>query len=190
MPRRNWRWVPGISARSRNWGRSWVARRWARIDLQRGEGDSSERASIPEDLAPDELTPEKVEELLSAPSGDRELGETEDGRTITAKSGRYGPYVTDGEKSSSLFASMSLDTITLADAEKLLTLPRSLGEIDGEEVTAQNGRYGPYIKRGTDSRSLESEEQLFTVDLEQAKAIFAQPKQRRGRGTPKPRSRC
>ena len=146
--------------------------------LQRGEASAR---SVPEDLAPDELTPEKVEELLSAPSGDRELGTTADGREITAKSGRYGPYVTDGEKSSSLFESMSLDTITLADAEKLLTLPRTLGELDGDEVTAQNGRYGPYIKSGTDSRSLESEEQLFTVDLEQAQAIFAQPKQRRGR---------
>ena len=143
--------------------------------LQRGE---EERASIPEDLAPDELTPEKVEELLSAPSGDRALGDTEDGREITAKSGRYGPYVTDGEKTASLFASMSLDTITLEDATRLLTLPRSLGELDGAEVTAQNGRYGPYIKKGTDSRSLETEEQLFTVTLEEAAALLAQPKQR------------
>jgi DNA topoisomerase-1 len=143
--------------------------------LQRGEG---ERASIPEDLPPDELTPEKVEELLSAPSGDRELGATDDGREITAKSGRYGPYVTDGEKSSSLFASMSLDTITLEDAQRLLTLPRVLGELDGVEVTAQNGRYGPYIKKGTDSRSLESEDQLFSVTLDDAAALFAQPKQR------------
>jgi DNA topoisomerase-1 len=147
--------------------------------LQRGE---DERASIPEDLPPDELTPEKVEELLSAPSGDRELGRTDDGREITAKSGRYGPYVTDGEKTASLFASMSLDTITLEDAQRLLTLPRSLGELDGAEVTAQNGRYGPYIKKGSDSRSLENEDQLFTVTLEEAAALLAQPKQR-GRRT-------
>jgi DNA topoisomerase-1 len=146
--------------------------------LQRGE----ERASVPDDLAPDELTPEKVEELLSAPSGDRELGTTGDGREITAKTGRYGPYVTDGEKSSSLFKDMSLDTVTLEDAERLLTLPRVVGNIDDVEVTAQNGRYGPYLKKGTDSRSLESEEQLFTVTLDQAKAIFAQPKLR-GRRT-------
>ena len=150
--------------------------------LQEGEGDSARRASIPEDLAPDELTPAKVEELLSAPSGDRELGTTPDGREITAKSGRFGPYVTDGEKSASLFKTMSLDTVTLEDAQRLLTLPRVVGELDGEEVTAQNGRYGPYLKRGTDSRSLETEEQLFTVDLEQARAIFAQPKLR-GRRT-------
>ena len=150
--------------------------------LQEGEGDDARRASLPEDLAPDELTPEKVEELLSAPSGDRELGTADDGRVITAKSGRYGPYVTDGEKSASLFKTMSLDTITLEEAQRLLTLPRVVGEIDGEEVTAQNGRYGPYLKKGTDSRSLETEEQLFTVDLEQAKAIFAQPKLR-GRRT-------
>jgi DNA topoisomerase-1 len=146
--------------------------------LQRGE----DRASIPEDLPPDELTPEKVDELLAAPSGDRVLGSTEDGREITARAGRYGPYVTDGDKSASLFKTMSLDTVTLADAERLLTLPRVLGDLDGEEVTAQNGRYGPYLKKGTDSRSLDSEEQLFTVTLDQAREIYAQPKTR-GRRT-------
>jgi DNA topoisomerase-1 len=155
--------------------------------LQRAsDGESDERASLPEDLPPDELTPEKVEELLTAPSGDRELGTTPDGREVTAKSGRYGPYVTDGEKSASLFASMSLDTITLEDAERLLTLPRTLGELDGVEVTAQNGRYGPYIKKGTDSRSLENEEQLFTVTLEDAVALLAQPKQRGRRAAAAP----
>jgi DNA topoisomerase-1 len=143
--------------------------------VQRGE---EERASVPEDLAPDELTPEKVEELLSAPSGDRVLGSTADGREVTAKSGRYGPYVTDGDKTASLFKTMSLDTVALDDAVQLLTLPRTLGELEGVEVTAQNGRYGPYIKKGTDSRSLETEEQLFTVTLDQAAAILAQPKQR------------
>ncbi|MGH8960858.1 MAG: type I DNA topoisomerase [Jatrophihabitantaceae bacterium] len=150
--------------------------------LQLGDGDGSQRASLPEDLAPDELTPARVEELLSAPSGDHSLGALDDGSEVTAKSGRYGPYVTDGEKSASLFKTMSLDTITLEEAERLLTLPRSLGELDGEEVTAQNGRYGPYLKKGTDSRSIDSEDQLFTVDLEQARAIFAQPKLR-GRRT-------
>ena len=141
--------------------------------LQRGE----ERASIPDGLAPDELTPEKAEELLKLPSSDRALGRA-DGREIVAKSGRYGPYVTDGAKSASLFNSMSLDTVTLNDALKLLTLPRVLGEIDGQELTAQNGRYGPYVKKGSDSRSLESEEQLFTVTLEEAQTLFAQPKTR------------
>jgi DNA topoisomerase I len=101
---------------------------------------------------------------------------------VTAKSGRYGPYVTDGEKSASLFKSMSLDTVTLEDAEKLLTLPRMLGQLDGEDVTAQSGRYGPYIKKGSDSRSIDSEEQLFTITLDEAAAILAQPKQR-GRAT-------
>jgi DNA topoisomerase-1 len=150
--------------------------------LQRGDGEDSQRASLPEDLAPDELTPDRVEELLSAPSGDIALGAAEDGREITARSGRYGPYVSDGEKSASLFKSMSLETITLEDAQRLLTLPRMLGVIDGDEVTAQNGRYGPYIKKGTDSRSLETEEQLFTVTLEDATALLAQPKLR-GRRT-------
>ena len=112
----------------------------------------------------------------------RSASATADGREITAKTGRYGPYVTDGEKSASLFKTMSLDTVTLADALQLLTLPRALGVIDGEEVTAQNGRYGPYVKRGSDSRSLDTEDQLFTVTLDEAKALFAQPKTR-GRRT-------
>ena len=73
---------------------------------------------------------------------------------------------------------MDLDSVTLDDALQLLTLPRTLGEIDGEPVTAQNGRYGPYVKKGADSRSLESEEQMFTVTLDQAKELFAQPKPR------------
>ena len=150
--------------------------------LQRGE----ERASIPEDLPPDELTPARVEELLSAPSGDRALGTDPDGHEVTAKTGRYGPYVTDGTKSASLFSSMSLDTVTLDDALRLLSLPRSLGELDGVEVTAQNGRYGPYIKRDTDSRSLASEEELFTVTLEQAQELFAQPKTRGRRAAAAP----
>ncbi|SDJ48905.1 DNA topoisomerase I [Frankineae bacterium MT45] len=154
--------------------------------LQKGAAEDGVRASIPEDLAPDELTPEKVEELLSAPSGDRVLGvDLESGLEITAKNGRYGPYVTDGEKSASLFKTMSVTELTLAEAQKLLTLPRVLGVLDGEEVTAQNGRYGPYIKRGTDSRSLETEEQLFTITLDESAAIFAQPKVR-GRAAAKP----
>ncbi|POM26630.1 DNA topoisomerase 1 [Actinomadura rubteroloni] len=160
-----------------------------------------ERVNIPEDIAPDELTAEKAEELFAQPSGDRELGtDPETGRMIVAKSGRFGPYVTEiipeppapaeGEKkkrvkkadakprTGSLFKSMSLDTVTLDDALKLLSLPRTLGDLDGEPVTAQNGRFGPYIKRGTDSRSLGSEDELFTVTLEQAKELLAQPKQR------------
>jgi len=165
--------------------------------VQQGGSDSDRRASLPEDLAPDELTREKVEELLSAPSGDVELGADPDtGREITARNGRYGPYVTDGERTASLFKTMSLETLTLDQARRLLTLPRVVG-IDpaagegsgpggGVEITAQNGRYGPYIKRGNDSRSLESEEQLFTVTLDEALAIFAQPKQRGRRAAAAP----
>src|SRR6266851_8198689 len=101
----------------------------------------------------------------------------------------FGPYVTEvlpegatgKPRTSSLLKSMALDTVTLADALRLLTLPRTLGELDGEPVTAQNGRYGPYVKKGTDSRSLEDEEQLFTITLAGAKELFAQPKAR-GRG--------
>ena len=156
--------------------------------LQKGGPDSEQRASIPEDLAPDDLTPEKVEELLSAPSGDFALGtDAATGREVTGKNGRYGPYVTDGERTASLFKSMSLDTLDLDTALRLLTLPRTLGQAeDGEEITAQNGRYGPYIKKGTDSRSIETEEQLFTVSLADALALLAQPKTRGRRAAAAP----
>jgi DNA topoisomerase-1 len=148
--------------------------------LQAGDPETGLRASIPDDLAPDELTPAKIEELLSAPSGDYELGiDPETGREVTAKNGRFGPYVTDGERTASLFKTMSVDTIDLDTARRLLTLPRVLGNAeDGVEITAQNGRYGPYIKKGTDSRSLATEEQLFTVTLEESLALLAQPKLR------------
>ena len=146
--------------------------------VERGE----ERASVPEDLAPDELTVEKAEELLAAPAGDRILGaHPEWERPVAVRSGRYGPYVTevleDGAtekpRAASLFKTMSPETVTLEEAVRLLSLPRSLGsDADGTEITAQNGRYGPYVKRGTDSRSLESEEQLFTVTLEDAREAF------------------
>ncbi|MCW2524572.1 MAG: topA [Frankiales bacterium] len=164
--------------------------------VQEGGAESDRRASVPEDLAPDELTPEKVEELLSAPSGDTILGpDPTSGREITAKNGRYGPYVTDGERTASLFKTMSIDTLSIDEAAKLLTLPRVVGvdttagedgAAKGVEITAQNGRYGPYIKRGTDSRSLEAEEQLFTVSLDEALAIFAQPKLRGRRAAAAP----
>jgi DNA topoisomerase-1 len=149
-----------------------------------------QRVNVPEDIAPDELTPEKAEELFNQPNGDVLLGtDPASGHTIVAKGGRFGPYVTEQlaeddknkPRTSSLLKSMSLDSVTLDDALKLLSLPRTIGELDGEPVTAQNGRYGPYVKKGTDSRSLESEEQLFTLTLAEAKELFAQPKTR-GRG--------
>ena len=154
--------------------------------LERGD----QRVNVPEGTAPDELTPEKAEELFAQPSGDFPLGtDPGTGREIVAKAGRFGPYVTEvlpeGDSSkprtASLLKSMALDTVTLEDALKLLTLPRTIGELDGEPITVQNGRYGPYVKKGTDSRSLESEEQLFTLTLAEAKELFAQPKAR-GRG--------
>lgn len=157
------------------------------------------RVNVPEDMTPDELTAEKAEELFARPSGDRELGrDPVTGHLIVAKDGRYGPYVTEvlpeqqeetpkkrtkkadapKPRTSSLFKTMSLDTVTLDDALKLLSLPRVVGELDGEEVTAHNGKFGPYLKKGTDSRSLASEPDLLTVTIEQAKELFAQPKQR------------
>ncbi|MCZ7589104.1 MAG: type I DNA topoisomerase [Gaiella sp.] len=160
--------------------------------LERGE----ERASIPDDLAPDELTAERAEELLATPAGaERSLGRhSETGREIVVRVGRYGPYVTEvlpegaegKPRTASLFASMSPETVTLAEAQRVLTLPRTLAGSDGQEIVVANGRYGPYVKRGSETRSLESEEQLLELTPEDAEAILAQPKQRRGRGAPKP----
>jgi DNA topoisomerase I len=149
-----------------------------------------QRASVPDELAPDELTVERAEELLAQPSGDRELGtHPGTGRPIVARTGRYGPYVTEvlpedakeKPRTASLFKTMSLDTIGLDDAVRLLEIPRVVGVgEDGEEVVARNGRYGPYVQKGKESRSLASEEQLFTIDLPGALVLLAQPRQRRG----------
>ncbi|MDQ4214393.1 type I DNA topoisomerase [Microbacterium capsulatum] len=169
--------------------------------------------NVPEDLAPDELTAAKAQELIDAPvAGDRVLGENPDnGKVVVVKDGRFGPYVqendpvaddaevdeTTGEvveapkpkrgakkeaapkpRTASLFRSMSVDTIDLGTALQLLSLPRVVGADpeSGEEITAQNGRFGPYLKKGADSRSLENEQQIFDITLEQAQAIYAQPK--------------
>jgi DNA topoisomerase I len=149
-----------------------------------------QRVNVPEDMAPDELTVARAEELFNQPNGDVVLGpDPSTGNVLVAKAGRFGPYVTEQlpedskakPRTASLLKSMALDTVTVDDAVRLLTLPRTLGELDGEPVTVQNGRYGPYVKKGTDSRSLESEEQLFTLTLAEAKEMFAQPKPR-GRG--------
>jgi DNA topoisomerase I len=151
-----------------------------------------QRVNVPEDMAPDELTVQRAEELLNQPNADVTLGaDPSTGHVLVAKAGRFGPYVTEQlpegapasakPRTASLLKSMALDTVTLDDAVKLLSLPRTLGELDGEPVTAQNGRYGPYVKKGTDSRSLEAEDQLFTLTLAEAKEMFAQPKAR-GRG--------
>jgi DNA topoisomerase-1 len=161
--------------------------------VMRGE----DTASIPQALAPDELTVEKALELLAAPKGGRELGtEPITGLPMYAKSGRFGPYVQLGEwddesdtkpRMASLFKTMTLERITLEDALELLSLPRVVGvdPADGAEITAQNGKFGPYIQKLTadgkkDSRSLNNEEQLLTVTLDEAVSVFAQPKMRRG----------
>jgi DNA topoisomerase I len=152
---------------------------------------AGKRANVPDDLPPDELTVAKARELLENPAGEEiDLGtHPETGLRVVAKNGRFGPFVTealpdDAAKSAkprtgSLFKSMTLDTITLDDAVKLLSLPRVVGtDADGVEITAQNGRYGPYLKKGSDSRSIDSEEKLLTITLDEALAIYAQPKQR------------
>ncbi|AXE37806.1 type I DNA topoisomerase [Acidipropionibacterium virtanenii] len=177
------------------------------------EDAEGKRANVDDELPPDELTVAKARELLASPNGEeRELGLDPHTHTmIVAKNGRFGPYVTevlddepaDAPKSSgkqtgrgkakkskprtaSLFRSMDLATVTLDDALKLLSLPRVVGTTeDGTEITAQNGRYGPYLKKGTDSRSLTSEDELFSITLEQAEEIYSKPKQR-GRAAAKP----
>ncbi|SNS64272.1 DNA topoisomerase-1 [Micrococcales bacterium KH10] len=172
------------------------------------EGENPPRASLPDDLAPDELTVEKARELLAAGAdGGRELGtDPATGRPIIAKPGRFGPYVTEvldepkldeglsaaarkkalaalpKPRTASLLKSQAIESVTLDDALQLLSLPREVG-VDpesGDVITAQNGRFGPYLKKGTDSRTLPSEESMFTITLEEALAIYAQPK--RGRG--------
>src|SRR5690606_30182796 len=186
------------------------------------DGEPATRASVPEDLAPDELTPERARELMAeaATTGDdgRPLGtDPATGHEIVVKNGRFGPYVTEilpeadeAEKpakgkgkgkaakpkprTASLFKDMSVETIDLETALKLLSLPRVVGTVtegEGEdakevEITAQNGRYGPYLKKGSDSRSLENEQQIFDITLEEALAIYAQPKRGRGAGTARP----
>ena len=170
--------------------------------LKRGE----DSASIPDDLTPDELDLTRALELLEAPNGDRVLGvDPETGLDVTVKAGRFGPYVQVGEmpegkgkikpedkpKTASLFKTMTVERLTFEEALQLLSLPRVVGAdpADGGEITAQNGRYGPYLTKAytdpetgaakTETRSLETEEQIFDVTLEQALTILAQPK--RGR---------
>jgi DNA topoisomerase-1 len=156
--------------------------------LQHGD----DRASLPDDMCPDELTVARSEELLAAPTNDRVLGvDPETGLDVSVKAGRFGPYVQLGDagegatkpRTSSLFASMDTATITFEQALELLRIPRIVGAdpLTGEEVVAHNGKFGPYLKRGSDTRSLASEDQILTVTLDEAQAIFAQPKQRRGR---------
>jgi DNA topoisomerase I len=183
------------------------------LETAGGDGQEGRRASVPDDVAPDELTVEKARELLERQADDgREIGvDPATGHTIIAKNGRFGPYVTEvlpedddaaeaapsGKKpakkkakakprTASLFKSMQLETVDLGQALKLLSLPRVVGtDPEGVEITAQNGRYGPYLKKGTDSRSLETEDQIFDITVEEALAIYAQPKTRRG-ATAKP----
>lgn len=175
--------------------------------LQQGLGDDRKFANIPEQMAPDELTLPIAIELLAKPSGERKLGvDPQTGLEVIAKSGRFGAYITEvfpeeiveegakkkrkkkdapKPKTASLLSTMSLDTVDLSGALRLLSLPRSLGSYQDEVITVQNGRYGPYMKHGADSRTLTSEDQLFSIMLDEAIEIYKQPKVRR-RGVAKP----
>jgi DNA topoisomerase-1 len=163
--------------------------------LQRALPDASDsaengddRVSIPEGLAPDELTPEKVNELFLGGGGERKLGEhPETGEPVVLKSGRFGPYVSTGDRNASLLKSQSPESVTLEEALKLLTLPRVVGvDPEGAEILAAAGRYGPYVKRGDDYRSLDSEDKIFTVTLDEALALLAAPKTRQRRAAAEP----
>jgi len=154
--------------------------------------------SIPDDIAPDELTPERAEEILSVP--DRiVLGDhPETGQSVVLRDGKFGPYVMMGEieegsdekpKTSSLFKDMQMEDVTLEEAVHLLKIPRIIGvdPADGREIVAKNGPFGPYIHKEpleegkrADTRSFDEEELLLTMDLEKALAMYAEPKRRRG----------
>lgn len=191
------------------------------VPMDSPEGTEPERANVPEDLAPDELTAEKAIELINtAAPEERVLGnDPVTGRAVVAKNGRYGAYVTEiipeptadelanapveyykngkpkppkkpvkaKPRTGSLFASMTVESVTLAEALQLMSLPRVLGaDAEGNEITVQNGRFGPYLKKGSDSRSIGSEEEIFTITLEQALEIYSQPKQRGARAAVPP----
>ena len=171
------------------------------VDPDAAADAAPRRINVPEELAPDELTPAKVQELIDAPiAGDRVLGDDPaTGNALVVKDGRFGPYISEvfpepeepaegapkrrrtaapKPRTASLFKSMSSETVTLEQALQLLSLPRVVGvdEETGAEITAQNGRYGPYLKKGTDSRSLPDEDAIFSIDLAGAQELFAQPK--------------
>jgi len=162
------------------------------------EDEEGRRANVPEDLPPDELTVDLARQLLAQPVGEERIlgADPETRNTVIAKNGRFGPYVTEvlpddaprsaKPRTASLFSSMTIDSVSLEDALRLMSLPRVVGvDDDGNEITAQNGRYGPYLRKGSDSRSLADQDQIFTITLDEAKALYAQPKQR-ARATARP----
>lgn len=177
------------------------------LEETRSDGTEGRRASVPTGVTPDELTVEKAHEILdSAIQEDRVLGQDPaTGYDLVVKDGRFGPYISEvlpddavaytptgkisktkpKPRTASLLSSMDPNSITLTDALNLLSLPRELGESEGEMITVHNGRYGPYMKRGSDSRSLSSDDQIFSITLEEAEEIFKQPKVR-GRAAAKP----
>jgi DNA topoisomerase-1 len=168
--------------------------------LQRGEGGPGHTASIPEHIAPGDLTLEKAIEILATPQGPQELGKDEaTGLGITLRNGRFGPYVqlgedneetkkkakkialTYGPKRIPIMPGLDPSAVTLEQAKTIISLPRKLGEIEGEAVTVSLGRFGPYIKKGTDFRSVPKEKDLFTITFAEAEAILKEEKKGRGR---------
>ncbi len=161
-------------------------------------GCGEQTAGIPDSMAPDELTIPVALEILARPKFEDPIGEL-DGFPVFKKTGKYGPYVQWGTmdeppsglekpKMVSLFKDMTIETTTFEDAERLLSLPRTIGfdPADGEIITAQNGRYGPYINKGKESRTLETEAEIFSVSIDQALAKLAEPRVFGKRGPAKP----
>jgi DNA topoisomerase-1 len=202
--------APGITLRIGKYGPYLEA-----VDAEAAADAAPRRVNLPDDLAPDELTAEKAQELIDAPvQGDRVLGvNPENGKQVVVKDGRFGPYVTEVEpepegaaasvdaatgevveapkpkrgakkaaaqkpRTASLFKSMQIEEVDLPTALKLLDLPRVVGADpeSGDEITAQNGRYGPYLKKGAETRTLPSEDAIFEIDLAGALELLAQPK--------------
>jgi len=166
-------------------------------------GDGKQRVTLPPDIAPDELTSETVQKLLNqAANGGKLLGhDPETGKPVYLKTGRFGPYVQLGDpertekgtlkrgtrpKMASLWPEMSPETLTLEDALLLLSFPKTLGvhPETGQPVTVQDGKYGPYVKMGDETRSLDSHAQLRTITLDEAVRLLAQPKRRGKRTAP------
>jgi DNA topoisomerase-1 len=164
--------------------------------LERGE----DTKSIPDDTAPDELTPERAEEIMAVPDVISLGSHPDNGGPVYVRDGKFGPYVQLGDmpekvtednkpRTASLFSDMTMEELTLDQAVQLLTIPRVLGvdPSDGREIVAHNGPYGPYIRKEpeeegkrADTRSFENEYELFTIDLDKAVEMFKQPKRRRG----------
>ena len=166
--------------------------------LQRGEGGENNTCSLPDSLAPADLTLDSAIELLAKPQGPQILYKDEKtGKDVTQRTGRFGPYLQLGEdeetkkakkvslsygpKKLPIGASLDIDNVTKEQATKIISFPLNIGEINGVKVTASVGRFGPYLKKDDDFRSIPKDKDILTLTLEDAKEIYAQEKKGRGK---------